>query len=86
MPDSEILHKRLASVRSRKGAPKVWSLDRLCESLTESVGKLTDDDLRAELQPVLPETELVGLAPRIRGVVRTLAMRLAEAPANILQG
>ena len=81
MPDLDILHKRLGSVHSRKGAPKVWSLDRLRESLAEAVDKLTDDDLRAELQPVLPETELVGLAARIRGVVRTLALRLAEAPA-----
>lgn len=78
MPDAEVLRRRLASVRSRKGSPKTWSMDRLRDSLAETVGTLTDDDLRAELQPVLPETELVGLAARIRGVVRTLAQRLAE--------
>lgn len=82
MPDSEVLRTRLASVRSRKGPAKSWSLDRLRESLLQGVEGLSDDDLRSELQPVLPETELVGLSVRIRGVVRTLAMRLAEAPAT----
>lgn len=79
MPDPEILRHRLASVRPCKGRAKEWSLDRLRESLAETVGELTDDDLRAELQPVLPEIELVGLAARIRGVVRSLALRLAQA-------
>lgn len=79
MPDPEILRHRLASVRPRKGRAQEWSLDRLRESLAETVGELTDDDLRAELQPVLPEIELVGLAARIRGVVRSLALRLAQA-------
>ena len=78
MPDPEILRHRLASARPRKGRPKEWSLERLRESLVESVGELTDDDLRAELQPVLPEIELVGLAARVRGAVRSLALRLAE--------
>lgn len=82
MPDSEVLRTRLASVRSRKGPAKSWSLDRLRESLLQGVESLSDDDLRSELQPVLPETELVGLSARIRGVVRTLALRLAEAPAT----
>lgn len=78
MPDPEILRHRLASVRPRKGRAKEWSLERLRDSLAETVGELTDDDLRAELQPVLPEIELVGLAARIRGVVRSLALRLAQ--------
>ncbi|HOX53753.1 MAG TPA: nucleotidyl transferase AbiEii/AbiGii toxin family protein, partial [Fibrobacteria bacterium] len=79
MPDMEILRQRLNSVQGRKGSPKVRSLDRLCASLVEAVSDLDDDRLRAELQPVLPESELVGLASRIRGVVRMLVVRLSEA-------
>lgn len=82
MPDAVVLARRLASVRSRKGPSKTWSLAQLRESLLRGVEDLTDDDLRAQLQPVLPETELVGLAARIRGIVRTLAMRLAEPSTN----
>ncbi|HQF54019.1 MAG TPA: nucleotidyl transferase AbiEii/AbiGii toxin family protein [Fibrobacteria bacterium] len=78
MPDPEILRRRLASARPRKGRPKEWDMERLRQSLVETVGELADDDLRAELQPVLPEIELVGLAARIRGAVRSLALRLAE--------
>ena len=68
----------MASARPRKGRPKKWDMERLRQSLVETVGELADDDLRAELQPVLPEIELVGLAARIRGAVRSLALRLAE--------
>lgn len=75
-PDPDILRMRLASVRPRKGAPKPWSLERLRESLERAVAGLTDNDLRAELQPVLPETELVGLAARIRGAIGKLVLRL----------
>jgi predicted nucleotidyltransferase component of viral defense system len=82
LPDRDVLQKRLVSVRSRKGGPRIWSLDRLRESLLQGVENLTDEELRSELQPVLPENELTGLAARIRGVVRTLALRLAETPAN----
>lgn len=82
MPEPTVLATRLASVRSRKGPAKSWSLERLRESLLQGVEGLTDDGLRSELQPVLPESELAGLATRIRGVVRTLVLRLAEAPAN----
>ncbi len=79
MPDSDTLRYRLEHLRPRKGFPRIRTVEQLAERLDERVSSLTDDALRAELGPVLPEHEIVGLAARIRGVVRSLAMRLGAA-------
>ncbi len=76
-PDLETLDRRPSRVESR--LPRLEKQTRttreeLASELRAALESLTDDAIRDELSPILPEDELVALIPRIRPVI----VRIAE--------
>lgn len=63
------------------------TLTELIAALRSEIVRLDDDAVRNELAPVLPESELAGLVPRLRGAVTKVADGLEgqagpEAPSR----
>lgn len=81
-PAMDVLDRRLRKVESRlPHLKRVVSMTRreFAAELRAAATDLTEDDLRDELAPILPDDELQGLVPRIRSAVVKLAELLEDS-------
>ena len=76
--DRPALEKRLTRVETRRGKPqrRAMELEHFARDLRTAAQELDQEALLAELQPILPGSELAGLAPRIRAALIGLAETL----------
>ena len=74
-PRMDILQMRLKKARSYKGVAAAREMDELVNKLTQRAEMLNDENL-AELQPLLSEEELAGLAFRMRPAILNLCEEL----------
>ncbi len=81
--DRATLEERLRGIKSRipaLGKIKSMTPGRFAGELRTAAENLDATALQAELQPLLPEGELVGLAPRLRGALIAIAEELESEP------
>lgn len=79
--DEERLAARLLRVQSRRPElrnRKQMSRGELASELRTATAALNDEAVSAELSPVLPANELIGLVPRMRSVLMGLVEELEE--------
>ena len=79
-PDRDVLRARLERVESRLPElrkTKAMTLEQFAAALTQAVEQLERASMEAELRPLLPASELVGLLPRLRSALIGLAQQLA---------
>lgn len=74
-PRMDVLQMRLKKARSYKGVAAAREMDELVNKLTQRAEMLNDENL-AELQPLLSEEELAGLAFRMRPAILNLCEKL----------
>lgn len=74
-PRMDILQMRLKKARSYKGVVAARDMNELVNKLTQRAEMLNDGNL-AELQPLLSEEELAGLAFRMRPAILNLCEEL----------
>ena len=75
-PRMDVLQMRLKKARSYKGVAAAREMDELVNKLTQRAEMLNDENL-AELQPLLSEEELAGLAFRMRPAILNLCEELS---------
>lgn len=81
MPDPHVLQGRLGRIESRIPTlrrRRRMSLEQLVSELRQELDTLDQERVDAELQPVLPEEEVTGLASRMRSGLGRLSDRLEE--------
>ena len=75
-PHWPTLKQRLAHLKPRRDLPKSCTMEQLAQRLEHAATELDESALLQELTTTLPDSEFVGLVPRMRSVLVGFAQRI----------